>query len=331
MTLIRGTSLSGFPDLVSEYGSDPLALLAAVHLDVATTEDPDRFIDYRSVIAALELAATQTGRGDFGRQLAHRQGLEILGPVGVAARTAETVGSALLAVQHYITVYSPALAITIDPQPDHRYARFDWRIATDRPPPHAQAAELGIGVALRIFTMLAGPDFKPVLVSFYHQPAASTDDYVRDLGCPVHFDSDYAGFLFPRSILQRPLSTDSAVHQVVRDYLDGLVAATPPDVVEQVRLLARRTLTSGTSLELVAAELAVHPRTLQRELAERDQTFASILDGVRREEVMRYLRDTDLPIGGLARALGYSEQSVLARSCQRWFGVTPSTLRRQLR
>jgi AraC-like DNA-binding protein len=328
MTLIRGTSLHGFAPLAVECGLDPASLLATVHLDVDSTEDPDRFIDYRSVVAALELAAAQSGRGDFARRLSQRQGLEILGPVGIAARTADTVGAALLSVEHYISVYSPALSVTVDPQPNQRYARFDWRIKADRPPPHAQAAELGVGVAHRIFTMFAGPDFRPVLVNFRHQPATPVADYVDDFGCPVHFGADYAGFLFTRAFLRRPLASDSAVHQVVRDYLDDLMGSTPPDLVEQVQLLIRRTLTTGTtSLDLVSAELAVHPRSLQRQLAARGQSFATMLDNVRRTEAERYLRETDLPMAGLARTLGYSEQSVLARSCRRWFGQPPSRVR----
>lgn len=328
MTLIKGTSLHGFPELVTEYGADPVPLLASVHLDIAVTDDADRFIDYRSVITALEVAAARTGHPDFGRQLARRQGIEILGPVGIAARTAQTVADALSAVQHYIAVYSPALTITIDPEAEHRYARFEWRINTDHPPPHPQAAELGIGVAIQIFTMLAGSDFRPVLISFRHPPKTAIKDYTDHFGCPVHCNSDYAGFLFPRSILRRPLSADGDVHRVVRDYLDGLMSASPSDVLAQVRLLLRRTLPTGTaSLEQTATELATTPRTLQRQLLTTGQTFAEILDELRREEAEHYLTDTNLPLSAVARALGYSEQSVLTRSCKRWYGVPPTTLR----
>src|SRR5689334_7684859 len=111
MSLIRGTSLQGFGDLVAELGVDPGALLRGVHLDPAAVGSHDRFVDYRAVVAALEKAARATGAGDFGRRLADRQGLDILGPLGVAARTAPTVGAALGSVERYMGVYSPALAI----------------------------------------------------------------------------------------------------------------------------------------------------------------------------------------------------------------------------
>jgi AraC-like DNA-binding protein len=45
----------------------------------------------------------------------------------------------------------------------------------------------------------------------------------------------------------------------------------------------------------------------------------------------RYLRDTDMTLTHLARELGYAEQSVLTRSCRRWFGSSPLAVRDGLR
>src|SRR5690242_14735069 len=101
MSLVRGTSLLGFTELVTELGGNAHELLQLAHLRPSAIGDPDSFLGYRSVVAVLEGAARATGAGDFGRQLATRQGLEILGPLGVAARTAPTVGAALQAIEQY--------------------------------------------------------------------------------------------------------------------------------------------------------------------------------------------------------------------------------------
>src|SRR6266536_3673998 len=187
MSLVRGTSLQGFPELVTELGGDPAGVLALAHIPTDAVGDQDSFISDRAVIAALETAAAATGTPDFGRRLAMRQGIEILGPVGVAARTAATVGAALQAIDQYMSVYSPALRATIDAQPTERHARFDWRLVSDRPPPHTQTAELALGVALQVFRLLAGPDFTPVSVHLRHEPLTGAKDYTRYFGCPVRF------------------------------------------------------------------------------------------------------------------------------------------------
>jgi AraC-like DNA-binding protein len=77
----------------------------------------------------------------------------------------------------------------------------------------------------------------------------------------------------------------------------------------------------------VAAALAMHPRTLQRRLRDEGGNFEAIKEEVRRDAAVRYLRQTRLPLKTVASLLGYSELSVLYRSCQRWFGESPTTVR----
>lgn len=327
MMPIRGTSLTGFLELARELGTDPRPILQSTRIPASAIGSQDEFIDHRKVMAVLERAAADAGAPDFGRRLALRQGVEILGPVGVAARTAPTVGAALTAVGQYMSVYSPALVIAIQ-SVNSRTSQFVWRLRTDRPPPHRQAAELGLGVSLRIFRVLAGEDFRPIDVQLRHAPLTPREDYLDYFGAAVEFpESDY-GFRFPSALLGRRLPSDAAVHDVVREYLNSVVTPLDDDSGDAVRLLVRRMLpTGGLALELVASHLAVHPRTLQRQLARAGSSFAALVDDVRREEAQRYLTETRMPLGQIAGLIGYSEQSVLSRSCQRWFGRSPSRLR----
>ncbi|WP_203338749.1 AraC family transcriptional regulator [Nocardioides limicola] len=329
MSLIRGTALQGFIELVDELGGDADELLERAHLDPGSIGDHDSFLPYRSVAAVLEYAARDTGAGDFGRRLGARQGLEILGPLGVAARTAPTVGAALAAIEQYMAIYSPALAVGIRAQPGGFVATFEWRIMDDRPPVHRQAAELALGVSCRVFRLLAGEDFLPTSVQLRHQALTEVADYGRYFGCPVEFSAPSYGFRFPVSVLARPMEADSAVHSVVHDYLDTIVVPTATTTADAVVRLIRRMLpTGGPDLTLVAEQLAQHPRTLQRRLAAQGTTFAELVDQVRRDEAERLLRDTDMPLAQLAGVLGLSEQSALTRACRRWFGAAPSQLRR---
>lgn len=332
MSLIRGTSLQGFVELVEELGHDVDAVLAPARLSRASVGDHDSFVPYRSVVAVLEAAARVTGADDFGRRLGARQGLDILGPLGVAARTAPTVGAALGAIEQYMTVYSPAIAVGVRPGPGDELATFEWRLLDTRPPPHAQAAELALGVTCRVFALLVGPDFLPTSVQLCHRLLTDETSYVSYFGCPVEHSAPAYGFRFPAAFLGRLLGSDSAVHAVVRDYLGTVVVpavATTPEVV--ARLVARMLPTGSVEIDLVADQLGLHRRTLQRRLEDAGVTFSALVDQVRRDEVERYLRDTDMPLAQLAGIVGLSEQSALTRACRRWFGAPPSALRRGAR
>lgn len=332
MSLIRGTALQGYAELVGELGGELPPLLDLAHLPAAAVGDHDSFISYRSVVTALEAAAAATGVDDFGRRLATRQGIEILGPLGVAARTAGTAGAALQAIEQYMTVYSPAIAITVTAPAGARIAQLEWRIVVRRAPPHRQAAELALGVALRVFRLLAGPDFTPHSVQLRHQPMGDPSAYGSYFGCRVEFAADRYGFRFPAAILNRPLADDGDVHALAQQYLSTIAVPTASATADTVAELVRHMLPTGTlDLDLVAGQLALHRRTLQRQLAEHGTSFAALVDQVRRDEAERYLRETDMPLGQLAGVLGLSEQSALSRASRRWFGAPPKEVRRAAR
>jgi AraC-like DNA-binding protein len=242
------------------------------------------------------------------------------------------VGSALAAIEQYFAFYSPALGISVAADPTDSLATFEWRIVAERPPTHRQAAELALGVSCRVFKLLAGDDFLPASVQLRHAPLADRADYVAYFGCPVEFSASTYGFRFPAVILARSLEADGAVSAMVHEYLTSIMMPTGSTTMDAVMTLIRRLLPTGTlDLAVVAEQLSQHRRTLQRQLAAEGTTFAELVDRVRRDEAERYLRDTDMPLGQLAGVLAFSEQSALTRACRRWFGQSPTDVRRTAR
>ncbi|GAB4586921.1 AraC family transcriptional regulator [Nocardia sp. IFM 10818] len=330
--LIRGTALQGYPELVAELGADPGALLEAVAIPRAAVGDHESLLSFRAVVTAIEAAAAATGTLDFGRRLALQQGIEILGPLAAAARTAPTTGEAFRALHRYLPVYSPAIAASLEQPDGQALVRFEYRILLDHLPPHRQVIELALGVALRMTRLIAGQAYSPVSVHLPHDPVAPEPDYLRYFGCPVHFAQPFSGFLLRPEDLARPLASDAAVRAVVEAYLDTLTPPADGTTTGPVRVLIRKLLPTGTvDRDLIAAHLCLHPRTLQRRLTVEGTTFTALVDEIRRDEAEHYLRDTDIPLGQLATLLGYSEQSVFTRACHRWFGTSAATHRSTLR
>ncbi|MCW2784566.1 MAG: AraC family transcriptional regulator [Marmoricola sp.] len=328
MTLIRGTALQGFVGLVTELGGDPRGLLSAARIPYRAVGDPERWIGYPNVAAAVTAAAVATGTPDFGRRLAERQGIEILGPVGAAARTARTVADGLISASQYLSVFSRAIETELVTTADPHLRRLEYRIVTPGIPDPRQANELALGVILKIVRLLAGEQFRPTAVHVPHEPMTARTDYVRYFGARTRFAMPVAAIELKDTDLLRPVDADSDLHGVVRSYLSAVAPPEHHDLSDQVLLLVRNLLpTGGLTMPLVAQQLAMHPRTLQRRLAERGTTFEALLDQGRREIARNLLRDSQMPMSQVAGVLGYSEQSVLTRACQRWFGATPSAYR----
>ena len=334
MMLIRGTALTGFRELVDELGGDPDRMLAEVGIPVTTIGDYGEFIPYVPLLDVLENAARATGAPDFGRRLAARQGIEVLGSVGAAARSAPTVRAALSTVERYLRAYTPATTTRVVTLADPGLTSFEFqRTAPDQlTSPYPQGIELTLGFGLRVFRLLVGREWKPSQVHVPHQPLTDPGDYQRYFGAPVEFGARRVGYTLRSDDLERPLSSDAATHDTLVGYLQAITPLRPQGVVPMVNDLVRRLLPSGNvDLAAVADQLGMHPRTLQRRLEDEGRaTYAELVQDVRRRTAENYLRDTDMPLRHLATELGYMEQSAFTRASRRWFGMSPLAYRRTL-
>jgi len=329
--VVRATSLSGLPELVIRLGGDPDAVLRSAGIARRDVGRQDLFLSLSRVVTAVETAAAVTARPDFGRRLAELQGIEILGPVGVAARTAATVADALAIFENFLSAYSPGMTLRVYDVDDPECAFVEFLLVDPDLPPSTQSIELSLGVTLRVLRFLMGSRFTAVSVHLPHEPLTTVADYRRYYGCPPHFAQGRAGFTIRRADLNQPLRQDRLAHETIVKYL-AEIAAKEDSTSQSVRVLVDQLLPSGTvTADLIARQLNLHPKALQRRLAAEGTTFAAIIEGIRRDRAARLLRDTHITMAHLARELGYAEQSVLTRSCRRWFGCGPAAFRKQFR
>ena len=91
-------------------------------------------------------------------------------------------------------------------------------------------------------------------------------------------------------------------------------------VAGKVRAILLANVMRPTSLEAVAARLHMTARTLRRKLDEEGTSFRKMVDELRMQVAIKYLRDTELTVDDIADALGFSEATVFRRAFRRWTG-----------
>lgn len=332
-SLIKATNLWGYDDLVRELGGDPNRFLARYHIPPAPERPDDSFILYRSGVLLLEATATELGCPDFGLQLARWQGLEMLGPVAVIARNSGTVFDAFQAIARYLYIHCPALLLTLQTPEEGDWIQFDYRIAELSAPQLRQSYELSLANTMQILRMLAGEGARPELVSFFHAPVGPERSYEESFGCETKFGQSWCGCRISSALARQPIDhADTQTLHYATSYLESHYVPGTTALSARVSELIRRLLPIGQcSSQAVAAELALHSRTLQRRLAEEGYRYEDLLDNERRQQAERYLAESGLPMVQIAGLLGYTEQSTFSRSCQRWFGTTPKKYRELLR
>lgn len=334
-SVIRSAGLRGFRAVVTELGGDADDLARQARLDPAALDTDDLLVDDVAVATVLELAADELGRGDLGLRVAERQDLSMLGALALAIESSPTVADAVECTSRYLFVHAPAMRITVVDDPEGVAGvdglRYDLTAPGLTPPP--QGTTLSLGTLHRIIRSLVGGGYGLRSVDLPHPPAAPRAAYEDFFGARVRFDRPSALLRMPSSLGALPLAgRDDTLRRVALEHLDRQVPASGDAVTPRVRGAVQQLLGTGApEVGQVARLLGVHPRTLQRRLAEERTSFTAVLDDVRRQETHRYLTTTDLPLAQVARLVGVAEQAVLTRLARRWWGRTPAVVRRGAR
>ncbi|MFF4568423.1 AraC family transcriptional regulator [Streptomyces sp. NPDC001410] len=327
--LVRGSALSEFRELVTELGGAPDELLHSAGIEPVAAGRYEEYLPFRRVMEVLEAAAESTGTPDLGRRLGRRQSADILGPVVPAARTARTLAEAVEVFSRYLGTYSTACSLRLVPRPGEGLAFVEFRSTLGRRWIHPQGAEAILARALTVLQLLAGSSFRPVDIHVPHRPLTPQADYESDYSTTVLFNQPRPGFTISAADLGHPLEHDPVAHRVLVEHLADTTPRNSACLVRPVTELAEQMLPKGVpTVEDIAVRLGLHPRALQRRLSAEGLSVTDLVDVVRRDTAERLLAETDMALGRIARRLGYAEQSALSRACRRWFGMTPSAVRR---
>lgn len=328
---IRSSAIRGYASLVSQLGGDPKSLLAQHNLPTSIS-DESLHLSAPAVARLLEESAHQLGCPDFGLQLAHYQDISILGPLAVAMQHSETVGDALEVGTRYLALHSAATKFTLvggnsESQATHE---FRYELGPSNLPSLIQSYDLGLSVAHRVLKLAICRDFQLVRVHLPHAALAPRARYISHFGAPVDFNKRNAALLFPSSVLKlRCNRSDEAIKAVALHFLKDHADCNSSSISLEVRAAISNALgLSRSRLTDIARAMHVHPRQMQRLLDREGTSFDEVRNQVVKQTTMRYLSSTQIPLGQVAELVGLSTQSALTRSCRRWFGQTPSSIRK---
>jgi AraC-like DNA-binding protein len=327
---VAGSLLARLLREAAAHGADPEAILAAVGVERGALQDPAARVARRAYHRAFELAASLSGRPDFGLLCGERATLEAFHVVGYVlagqARVADVL-ERLCALHRLLddasvdAIHARGGRVTLVTQEPSRSAA--------RP---RQAAEFAVASLVSLLRAHTGGQCVPTRVAFMHPRPASVLQHVRVFKVVPQFSRERievelespATPLFhevPPPLLTRHLE------RYARSLLAELPARGFVDRVERA-VLAR--LSAGPpSVKLTARALGMSARTLQRRLAELGQSFVGVVDRVRRETARHCLAREDATLDEVAAALGFRDARSLRRATRRWFGAPAAALRRR--
>jgi AraC-like DNA-binding protein len=333
---VRTHSLRCFNDLVTSLGGDPIALLKSAGIEPSLLDCGREEIAYAQMVQLFETATTQLTCPDFGMRMAAAQAAggatKMLGPLDVAMRNSPTLGDAYRYFANHVHVYSSTSQIYLDKLPDDSRVLMLLELILVGGIHQRQAVEHALALLQHGVHAISDGHARAREVWFTHEPLASSATYRAHFNATVRFGQTMNGLLFDEQDLELALpNADPQLYEMATSFIGRRFRTAEVPLRTRVRINIARLLVEGDcTQEHVAAALGLHPRTLQRRLREEGESFEVIKDSVRRDVALRYLQRPDVSLVRVTEILGYSETSVLSRSCLRWFCASPRELRNGL-
>ena len=311
-----------------ELGCDYRALLAAAGLTPDELSSGERRVPHSTALRLLEAAVAATGDPAFGLVAAARSDLADIGLMGQLISTAPSVAVALERTGRFARLLHDAAETRGERHGD----RFVWQSVMRGVVMSPSASEaLAGGTIARMRTRL-GVEWAPSEVWFQHSAPAYVDAYRRFFRCELRFDMPANGTVFDAAILDWSMPVDRAITELIEHRAQSALEQLGGSArcADRVREVLGAGLTRGEiGADEVARALHMSRATLTRRLAAENTSVTAVLDGLRRDLALEYVRDPTLSLEELARRLAFSDARALRRAFQRWTGKTPAELRRK--
>ena len=156
-------------------------------------------------------------------------------------------------------------------------------------------------------------------------------DYRDVFGCDVLFDKPVSGVRIREEMLDIPLpQANDLLLETLLAHATKLLAELDHSqtMSDQVKNLLRLVINQRSpSSQMVAEKLGISSRTLQRKLGEEGTSYSDVLNELRMELALYFLKNTSLSMENIAAELGYAEARSFYRSFKQWTGRTAGSYR----
>ena len=327
----ESTKLAALFDVLVDEGCPAGEILRDVNLAVDEVHSPKSRIS----LAELMTACTNAIRLSSDPHLPYRVGSSIhvsaYGMYGFAILCCPDFRKAMAFAELYHALAAPLATIEFT----EADGLANWliepnaRAATD-PQLYRFITEMQIGIHISLMRDIMGPAFTPDRISLTYPQAHDFGLPAEQIGCRPAFAGTTNEIVFRSEWLDQAANlgnktTYPAVVALCDDLLNDLKSRI--GVAGEIRALLLRELGNPPSLAAIAKRLELSDRSLRRQLREQGISFRGLLDELRMQLALKYLRTTRLANEDIALALGFSDAANFRRAFRRWTNKSPSEIR----
>ena len=285
-------------------------------------------LDVKLVYEWLSKVTIESGNPDLGLKALRNTHPAMLGVLGYAVMSCETLGHALERLVNYHFLISSGSLLKLKLY-NETFKIEGVEIGCQAPRVYIDS---GVSVFLALIKWLVPyKSIKPLAVELVYPKPDSLDLLKAAFGSEIKFSSSSNSLTFHKEIYYYPLVTASSkLNKVHTEMLKAeLKSSFYGGVAERVKSIILEELSIGSisSLKSTSRSLKISARSLQYALSNEGVTFRAIFADARKELAHDLIRNTSYNFKYVCATLGFCDRSSFHKSSLRWFGMTPQQYR----
>ena len=330
LTIAAGL-VRGLMELAVSKGASRAELAKRSGIDLEDLQDVDRRIAFAKYVALMRAGKELAGDPALALHYGEVNDMSEVSVVGLIAYACETMLEAMVQVNRY-----GRLVVEFDgPQDRFSVKRKDggfWAVDNrDNPDEFPELTESTFArmiCAPRRF----GVSQLAKAVHVTHPAPIYRAEYERIFGAPVTFDAGWNAVLLDEKWLNHKIALQPRyVFGILSEHADALLKSleNSKSTRGRVESLLMPVLHKGeASMDAVAEKMGLSRQTLFRQLKAEGTTFEKVLDDLRHQLALQYLRGKKVSVNETAYLVGFSEPAAFSRAFKRWTGVNPREVKR---
>ena len=316
---------------LQKRGFDAFAVFKAAGVDHTKLGDGNARYRLDEMTSLWREGLRETGDPCFAIDVGKHWAPTTFHALGFAWLASHTLKDALVRFARYTRIVNNSISARVETHGAHLHLMMET--SEDDSRIHPIARDAGLAAVITMCRLLCGENFSPVEIQITRSKSDCHEDLTKFVGCPIVYNCDQNQTLFDRIIAEKRLPTGNSElakvnEDVAMKYLNSIDGAS---IMMQVKAKLIEMMPQGqVSEEMIAVELNVSLRTLQRKLREEKTSYSQIYKSIRQEMAGEYIQDSQMSMTEIAYLLGFSEQANFTRAFRRWYGTSPSAARENL-
>jgi AraC-like DNA-binding protein len=329
------TKLAAVVDTLREDGISPKEVLRGVGVDADELHSPNTLISLEQLLSGCKNAIRLLRDPSLPFRIGSTIHVSAYGMYGYAILCSTDFRKTFDFCVKYHVLATPLVTFSFSEKDDVGI----WTIEPLQHPLVDQSlyrfiVEMQLGVHLSLQRDVMGPSFIPKEITLTYSRADDFRLTERTTACSLRFEQPANQLVFDRRWMDKParlgnLTTYAAVVKLCDELLADLSLRT--GVAGKIRANLLQDIAAPPTFAATARQLGTTARTLRRQLQQQGTSFRKVVDELRTQLAVKYLRDTVMTNEDIATAMGFSDPANFRHAFRRWTGKSPGEFRRGAR